>query len=364
MGAGAARTDGYPVSMRAASYIGDHKFEFQNRECPDPASGEVRVQLEACGICGSDLHLMHAGLLAVGHTPGHEMAGRIEAVGPGVDHLQAGQRVAIEPLISCGECRACQEGRDSCCPALQIYGIHQPGGLAESLVIPAHRAYPVAEEIEPAIAALCEPIAVAVHGLMRARFEKDERVLILGAGSIGLVTLLAARHLGAKETFITARHAHQAETALALGADHVLDERNADAAGLGVLGSRSEIDVAVETVGGGANTLLTATAALRPGGRVSVLGMFLEPPSLSPLELLLKEVDLCWSNCYHRNARASSSETGRLADYDVATDIVDHERERLGRLITHQFPLADIDQAFATAADKKSGALKVSISIN
>ena len=79
MGAGAARTDGYPVSMRAASYIGDHKFEFQNRECPDPASGEVRVQLEACGICGSDLHLMHAGLLAVGHTPGHEMAGRIEA---------------------------------------------------------------------------------------------------------------------------------------------------------------------------------------------------------------------------------------------------------------------------------------------
>ena len=349
--------------MLSASYAGDHRFEIAEREIPTPGPAEVRVRLEACGICGSDLHLLNAGLIAPGHTPGHEMAGRIEAVGTEVQGLQANARVAVEPLLSCGTCRACLEGRDSACPTLQIYGIHRGGGLAQTIVVPAHRVYPLDDAIDPAVAALCEPIAVAVHGLRRARFQEGERVLILGAGSIGLVTLLAARHLGAREVFITARHPHQAQTAQNWGAHRVLGESEADANGLNQLGQSSEIDLVVETVGGAADTLSTAAAALRPGGRISVLGMFLDSPTLSPLALLLKEIDLCWSNCYHRNADAVADATGPGADYQVAADIVEAERERLAQLITHRFALADLNQAFSTAADKQAGALKVSVAL-
>jgi threonine dehydrogenase-like Zn-dependent dehydrogenase len=179
-------------------------------------------------------------------------------------------------------------------------------------------------------------------------------VLVLGAGTVGLVTLIAARSLGASEVFVTARHAHQAERARALGADRVIDEREADAAHLDRLGRETDIDVAVETVGGHADTLATAAAAVRPGGHISVLGLFMEPPKLSPLPLLLKELTLGWSNCYHRPR-------GEPADFARAAAVVDAERERLATLVTDRFDLASVDAAFARAADKRSGAVKVSI---
>lgn len=342
--------------MRAAAYVDASHFEIQDRPVTDPGPGEVRVSLSACGICGSDLHFLHQGFMQPGATPGHEMAGRIDALGAGVDDLETGQLVAIEPLDTCGNCPDCAAGRDSICRAFQLYGVHKPGGFADGIVVPAHRAHSLAEDLDAAVAALCEPLAVAVHGLSRGRFEKDQRVLVMGAGAVGLVTLVAARSLGAREVFVTARHGHQAEAARALGAARVIDERDADAAGLDALGRECDIDVAVETVGGRADTLMTASAAVRPGGRVSVLGLFTESPQLSPLSLLMKEIDLCWSNCYHRAA-------GQPADFRVAADIVDREREQLASLITHRYELDEIDQAFATASDKRAGALKVAVTL-
>lgn len=343
--------------MRAALFESGRHFALGERSVAEPAAGQVRVRIEACGICGSDLHYVSAGFIRPGQTPGHEMAGRIDALGPGVQGLTLGQRVAVEPLESCGQCRACRAGMDSICREMRIYGIHVAGGLAEQIVIPAERAHPLAAGLDPAVAALTEPVAVAVHGLARGSFEKDQRVLILGAGAVGLVTLVAARSLGAGEVWITARHAHQAERARALGATRVIDERDATAGDLDRLGRASDIDLAVETVGGSADTLATAAAAVRPGGHISVLGMFLQSPELPPFALLLKELNLCWSNCYQRVP-------GRAPDFRVAAEIVDRERERLATLITHRVRLADVDAAFARASDKQSGALKVSVLID
>lgn len=315
------------------------------------------MRLEACGICGSDLHFLHGGLIRPGQTPGHEMAGRIEALGRGVTDLSVGQPVAVEPLESCGQCRPCRAGMDSICRAMRIHGIHGAGGLAEQIVVAAARAYPLAADLDPAVAALTEPVAVAVHGLARGGFEKGQRVLILGAGAVGLVTLVAARSLGAGEIWITARHAHQADRARALGADRVIDERDATANELDRLGRETDIDLAVETVGGTADTLVDAAAAVRPGGSISVLGLFMQTPALSPFALLQKELSLCWSNCYHRPR-------GQTPDFRIAADVVDRERERLATLITHRVPLREIDTAFARAADKRAGALKVSVLID
>jgi threonine dehydrogenase-like Zn-dependent dehydrogenase len=319
---------------------------------PEPGPGEVAIDVAGCGICGSDLHYLRAGLLRPGQITGHEIAGHIAAVGSGVDDRAIGDPVAIEPIRSCGDCAYCNTGRDSICRGMRLHGIHIPGGLTERIVIDADRAYPLATDLDPALGALTEPVAVAVHGLRRGTLARGERVLILGAGAVGLVTLLAARQLGAGEIYVSARYPRQAELARAFGADHVLTEDEASAPALDALGREVDFDLVVETVGGAANTLETACAAARPGGRVSVLGVFMSEPKLPPMPLLLKELSLHWSNCYHRCP-------GEPADFSQAAEIVDRERAALAALVTDRFPLAETDAAFAKALDKDAGTIKV-----
>jgi 2-desacetyl-2-hydroxyethyl bacteriochlorophyllide A dehydrogenase len=343
-----------PGHMRAAR-LGEAR-EMETGELPllEPQPGEVRVRVEACGICGTDLHTLHGGLMPIGHTPGHEVAGRIDALGADVKGLSEGDSVAIEPLVSCGTCVDCRAGRDSICRKVMLRGVHLPGGMAEQLVVSADRAIPLADGISPAVAALTEPMAVAVHGLDRGALTRGERVLVLGAGAVGLVSLVAAQSLGAGEVWITARYPHQAELAKNLGATRVLREDEADPMSLDALSREVDFDLIVESVGGQANTLLAAASAARPGARIAVLGLFVTSPELAPLSLLLKELTLAWSNCYHRP-------TGERSDFTRAAEIVDRERERLSMLITHELPLEEVGKAFAIAANKSSGSVKVSV---
>lgn len=340
-------------SMRAALVGGPGRISAGARERPEPGAGEVRVRVEACGICGSDLHLFHGRMMPEGHTPGHEISGRIDALGEGVRGLTPGLHVCVEPLETCGRCRSCREGRDSVCPGCRVVGVHRPGGLAEYVVVPARRVFRLPDDLPPELSALAEPMAVAVHGVRRGGLETGQRVLVLGAGSVGLATLVAARALGAGEVLISARHAHQARLARALGARRVLDEREASPEGLAALSLQTDLDLVVETVGGTSNTLRAACHAIRPGGVVSVLGLFLQDPGLDPLALFLKEGTLAWSNCYHRAPAAP--------DFERAVQILDAERESLRGLLTHTEPLDHIDRAFRRAADKKDGVVKVTV---
>jgi threonine dehydrogenase-like Zn-dependent dehydrogenase len=191
------------------------------------------------------------------------------------------------------------------------------------------------------------------HGLRRGGLEVGQRVLVLGAGTIGVLAALAARELGAGEVLVTARHPHQAELASALGAARVLREPEADESGLQNLARDLPIDLVVETVGGSADTLRLAAHAIRPGGKVCVLGLFLGPVTLNPLLLLLKEASLIWSNCY---ARAPGE-----PDFATATRLVASHRGALDRVLTHSVGLDEVSRGFALAADKKAGAVKVSV---
>jgi len=348
--------------MRAAVTRGGSSLAVERVARPEPGPGEVRVRVTACGICGSDLHLLRAGFMAPGHTPGHEMAGRVDALGSGVRGLREGQAVAVEPFRSCGSCALCAAGRDPLCREARLLGVHAPGGLAEYVVAPARRLFPAPDDLAAPLAALAEPLAVSVHGLRRGALVAGERVVVLGAGSVGLLTLLAARALGAGETWITARHAHQAEVARQLGAARVLAEGEAPAPG-------DEADLVVETVGGGADTLAEAAAWVRPAGRVVVLGVFLAPVVLQTLPLLMKEASLLWSYCYQHPADDSAHRPlavrgkGRLetADFADALAILDRERERAARVASHAVPLDEVERAFALASRRKEGALKVSV---
>jgi threonine dehydrogenase-like Zn-dependent dehydrogenase len=339
--------------MRAALARGREQIEIGRAPIPEPGPGEVRVRLLACGICGSDLHFFHGGFWPAGTTPGHEMAGEIDALGDGVGGLARGDRVAIEPFHTCGVCGECRAGQPVRCRELKIHGIHCGGGLAEFVSVQASRAFRVPADLDPRVAALSEPMAVVVHGLRRGGLCAGQRVLVLGAGTVGLLAALAARELGAGEVFVTARHPHQAELASALGAARVLREAEADPSRLGSLGGEVPIDLVVETVGGSADTLRLAAHAVRPGGNVCVLGLFLGTVALDPLLLLLKEASLIWSNCY---ARAPGE-----PDFATATRLVASRRSELAPLLTHSVALSEAPRGFALASDKRSGAVKVSV---
>ncbi len=318
-------------------------IEVVDVEPPSLVAGWVRLRVTGCGICGTDLHLWRRELPApVGGCPGHEIAG-VPLDGPaGVP-----QRVhAVEPTTWCGRCEQCTSGRRNLCSTGGLLGIALPGGLAEWVDAPSECLHTVADGVPAAVASLAEPVAVCVRALRLARLELNSRVLVIGAGTIGLITALLARDRAAR-TAIVVRHPHQAERARAFG---VLAVSEADAAAW----ARDQApDVVIETVGGHAETLVQAVRLCRAAGRVVVLGVFSGVAPVDALGLLLKEITLVGSNTYATGRRGS--------EFRAAVELLPRYTNELASLQTHRFPLARVAEGFATAADKKSRAIKVTI---
>jgi threonine dehydrogenase-like Zn-dependent dehydrogenase len=339
-------------TMRAAFCRGAGKLVVEDAERPAPGPGEVVVRVRNCGICGSDLHWYHDQMVLPAVCPGHEIAGEVADVGAGVTGLAPGDVVALEGIASCGACRYCVAGEYQRCPAIGVVGMTIPGGFAEYVRMPARHCFRVPAGVDFPTAALSEPLGVAVHGVRLSGLEIGQRVAVLGAGTIGLMAVVAARAGGAGEIVVTARRPQQKAAALALGADRVVDA--ADPGGLLADALDAPIDLVVETVGGTADTLDTAVAACRPGGTICVLGAFTASPALPALFVLVKELRIVGSFVYGR--------AGARADFDIVQDILARQGRRISEtLITHSFPLGKIDEAFRVAGDKTTGSIKVTI---
>ncbi len=339
-------------SMRAVQCPGPNQLEQVRVAVPEPGPGEVRLRVAACGICGSDLRLLPFGYMGQCVVPGHEMTGEIDALGDGVAGLNTGDTAVVEPLRCCGNCPPCLRGQHALCAAGQIFGVHVDGGFAEFACVPMRRIYPIASRVPAPLAALAEPLAVTVHGLDRGHVSGESKLLVLGAGTLGLLSTLAACDRGA-EVWISARYPHQAEIARAFGATRVLSENESSLEGLNALRSEIDFDCVLECVGGGADTLPLAAAAVAPGGHISVLGLFTEPIELHPGPLFLKEVTLAWSNCYQQSQAPT--------DFAEAVRLIEAHTNRLAPMATHQVALDEIEQGFALAGDRRSGAVKVSV---
>src|SRR5881628_3988659 len=210
--------------MRAAFCRAPGTLVVEDVPRPTPAAGEVVVRVRHCGICGSDLHWYHGQMALPVGCPGHEISGEVADVGAGVTSLKAGDAVALEGIASCGSCRYCLAGDYQRCPAVGVVGMTIPGGFADYVKMPARHCFPVPAGVDLATAALAEPLGVAVHGVRLAGLEIGQRVAILGAGTIGLAAVVAARAGGAGEIVVVARRPHQKAAALALGADRVIGE--------------------------------------------------------------------------------------------------------------------------------------------
>jgi 2-desacetyl-2-hydroxyethyl bacteriochlorophyllide A dehydrogenase len=332
--------------MKAAFNTAKEVIEVREVEDPRPGPGEVLIRVRVCGICGSDLHFYHGAFPAApGVPPGHEYAGEVATLGEGVTGVEIGERVAIEPLRYCRECAYCRTGQYQLCPNRVLMGTFYPGAMAEYVPVPAYGLYRLPDNVDFEVGALAEPLAVAVHGLHLVDLNIGEKVLVMGSGTIGLLAVMAARAAGAGEILATYRHEHQGQAALVAGATQVLKN--------GETGRLEAVDVVVETVGGTAPTLSQALGIVRPGGRVSVLGVFTQPAQINALGLMLKEARIVGAITYCR--------PGMHSDFDVALRILAAEPERARTLITHRFPLVEAAKAFRTASDKSSGCLKVQI---
>ena len=306
--------------------------------------GWVRLRVAANGICGTDLHLYRRELPAIpGNTPGHELVGTVLDGPRGLKDVL----YAVEPQgLWCGVCELCVAGERHLCPEKKMFGLHLPGGLADSLDVPVETLHPVDPSIPPLLASLSEPLAVAVRAVNLARVDRSSRVLVLGAGTIGLLCGLLARD-SVSSVGITARHPHQRGAAERLGLEPI------DPAEVRPWTQAGAPDVVIETVGGKAGTLNQAIGACRGAGRIVVLGVFAGASEVNALRLMERELTVCGSNTYGMGHRASEfrSAVERLARY----------RSELEPLLTHRFPLSEVEDAFACAADKSSGAIKVTV---
>jgi L-iditol 2-dehydrogenase len=334
--------------MLAAFSGGKEKIEVKEAPVPAPGAGEVLLRVRACGICGTDLHFYRGELPALPNvSPGHEFAGEVVEVGEEVERFAPGERVVVEPIRTCRECDYCRGGSYHLCPKRVFLGAFVSGGLAQYVAVPAYTLYALPDELDYELAALVEPLAVAVHGLHLVDLSFGERVVVLGSGSIGVMATLAARALGASEVIATYRYEHQAQAALAAGATRAVQ---ADV--VSTLADEKP-DVVIETVGGHAETLSQAMGLVRPGGRVSVLGLFTAPVQVNALPLMLNEVRVVGGITYCR--------PGQHSDFDVALRIIGADPERARGIISHRFPLKKADEAFRAAADKSSASVKVQV---
>ncbi|MBV8083700.1 MAG: alcohol dehydrogenase catalytic domain-containing protein, partial [Chloroflexi bacterium] len=307
-------------------------------EPPPLQDGWVRLKVAACGICGSDLHrYRHPG---DGGTPGHELVGTVlNASTPMPDVLYA-----VEPWLACGTCDYCLAGQRQHCRSGRLLGATVPGGLADFVDAPAAEVHRLPADVPPLLASMTEPLAVATRAVHRARLLRDSRVLVIGAGAIGLLVGLLARDATGRVAIVT-RHEHQAALARKLRLEPAT-EAEAE-----LFAKDFQPDVVFESVGGEAKTVEQAMQAVRPSGRVVVLGLFSAASQLDTRALIMKELELTGSKVYGLGAHGH--------EFVAAVALVPRYATELAALQTHQFGLSDIPAAFACAADKSTKAVKV-----
>jgi (R,R)-butanediol dehydrogenase/meso-butanediol dehydrogenase/diacetyl reductase len=312
---------------------------------PDPIAGpgELIVRVKACGVCGSDTHAASSQTLKMppGTIMGHEFAGMIEEVGAGVTDFTPGDAVAAMSYVACGECAMCRAGVGVRCFASRPLGFGEiPGAFAEFVKTRPGSVFKMPAAINFRSGATVEPLVVGLHGLRRARFQVGDTCLIMGAGSIGLVTLLWARFSGAPTIVVSEVQIERRDLALKIGADAAVDPRMRNPAAEMARLSGSGPDVVFECIGA-PGTLGQAISYAPRGGRVAVLGAAMEDDGFPPASALNRELDLFFS----LGLEPGEVETtiAALAAGRITTE----------KMITHTVGLGELPRAFAAMAESR-----------
>jgi 2-desacetyl-2-hydroxyethyl bacteriochlorophyllide A dehydrogenase len=336
--------------MRAAAWIAPEQLALVERDDPVAGAGQAVVAVSACGVCGSDLHSFRHGLaVKPGNVLGHEFCGRVLAA-PGVDGLAAGDRVAVRPLMPCGECDRCRAGELQLCEGAHQsdIGYGSAGAFAERVLVPRAVVGETVFVLPPAVddsgGALAEPLAVALHAVRLARVQPGDVVLVLGGGMIGLAVTALLRLGGAGTVVVAEPSQLRRQRALALGADQTVDPTEADVTklmrsltGPGAYGLGARVDVVFECAGSAA-ALATALKSIRTGGTLVLSGIF------------GAEVGVRLDRVVEKELRVQ----GAVAYRDEFADVIGYladGRLRASDFVSHTFALEQIADAFAVQMD-------------
>ncbi|MGB1128279.1 MAG: L-idonate 5-dehydrogenase [Opitutales bacterium] len=346
-----------PDSMSAALLHGASDVRIESMPTPDLQAGMVLLRIRRVGICGSDLHY-HAHGQCGAFVPtgpfvmGHELSAEIAAKGAGVDSLELGQRVTVNPARSCGRCHDCKTGRPNLCRHIIMLGSASTtpptnGAMAEFVAVRADQCHVLPAEVDDGVAAMLEPFAVALHAVKRAGAVAGKRVLVTGGGTIGLLTAIAARVYGAPLVVVSDVVESRLEKARSLGVDATLNPASAsidsDVSEL----AEDGFDLILEA-SGAPQALRQAFDLIRVGGTIVQIGTLgAEEIPLPANQVMVKEINFIGSMRY-----------GDV--FDEALQLVASGRVDLQPFITEVFPFTETAHAMAAAADK-STALKVQI---
>jgi L-iditol 2-dehydrogenase len=329
-------------------------------EAPEPqltGPRDVLLRVDAVGVCGSDVHYYRTGRIgtAVVKYPfvmGHEFAGTVEQIGPEVRKLQAGQRVAVDPLVACSHCDQCRAGRPNTCRNQRFMG--QPGelagSLAEYMVLPEDCCYPIPESMTAGQAAMVEPLSIGVHSQRLAQMEAGSTIAILGSGPIGLSVLLASGAAADCTAYMTDLIDDRLAMAVQLGARWTGNPRQADVVkAIGGLEAEG-VDFVFECAGE-QETLNQAVELLKPGGTLVIVGI----PEFNDFSFpahTLRRKELTIKNVRRQNHCMAP-----------AIDLVSSGRINVDLLMTHHFPLEETAAAFDLVSGYRDGVMKAIIHV-
>jgi L-iditol 2-dehydrogenase len=341
--------------MLTAELIAPYRFRLTEQEIAAPAAGEIQVRVDAVGICGSDLHVYSEG--AVGDTPssfpmvlGHEPSGTVVRIGAGVTGWSVGDRAALEPALYCYKCEYCRAGRHNICANIRFMSNPgQPGFFREFANLPTSNLFAIPPGLSLDLAALVEPLAIALHSLKLATPQKGETFAVFGAGPIGLLTVASLKVAGVGRIWAVDPVPHRRELARHLGADVAIDPAQVDvekqiAADTGHRGLDCAIDCAARE-----DTVNQAIRAVRNGGRVVLTGI--HSGALVPFDtsnLRRKELTLF-------NVRRSNDES------PAAVEMLAERSAWFAPVVTHRRPLEKIAEAFDITEHYRDGVGKMLI---
>lgn len=328
--------------------LDDITVEYIDR--PKAGGGEVLVRSTVVGICGSDMHAVHGRhpFVSLPMRPGHEVVGVVTEVGTGVDKDLTGTRVVIEPNLACGHCTQCSAGRYNICANLAVFGCQTPGGMTDYFTIAADRVIPLPDDLDDNWAALIEPAATPVHAVRRAGDLTGRKVVVLGAGPIGLFVVLAARAAGAAQVVTGDLLASKRALAEKLGATGTFDPSAVGAADLAAAALGGKADVVFDCVSR-ESTVRLAIAVLDKGGLLMTVGVPAGPTTID-LDLVQdRELTIMGNLMYVRD------------DVLHAIELLRAKSFTLDDLVTGQYDIQDASAAFHASDDPEHVKVLVTI---
>ncbi|HVV21020.1 MAG TPA: alcohol dehydrogenase catalytic domain-containing protein [Pseudonocardiaceae bacterium] len=335
--------------MRQAVYTGPGTIAVRDGQIGQPGPGQVRVDVAYTGICGTDLHIFHGDMDArIGGESviGHEMSGRIAALGPGVTGWSVGDPVTVMPLDWCGECSACVRGNWHVCQRLTFIGIDSPGAMQQSWVVPERTLIRLPDDVSLEHAALVEPTAVAVHDVRRAGVRPGDTALVVGGGPVGLLIAVVARRFGA-DVVLVETDAYRRTLAERVGF-RTLDPNAVDVAAeidtwTGGAGARIAFEVSGAEAG-----LATAVDSLAVRGTLCLVAIHVRPRPVDLHRFFWRELSLVGARLYQRD------------DFEHAVTLIADGVVPAAELISRVDPLPAAAGAFA-ALSAKGSVMKVLI---